>query len=223
MKSKLFYLILILTGLLLNASGAVSLEGNEVINKLNERFKSIDTMKGQLTITYQSGEVFSGIFMYMNPGKIYVKLTDPPGKLIITDNKKLWVYDSTTDVCGVQELEMNEEDEDKEAVEKQENDIKTKLRGGIERFLRGYEVIDISGDALSYVIEMVNDKRKYSDVKLFIDAEFMLSKAIFKDKNEDGFSVELSGISTGEIIPPGLFNFNVPANAQVVKNPLDIR
>ncbi len=180
-------------------------------------------MKGQLTLTYQSGEVFSGIFMYMNPGKIYIKLTDPPGKLIITDSKKLWVYDSTTDVCGVQELEMKEEDAAKEHGEKQGNDIKTKLRGGIERFLRGYEVKSVSSDPLSYTIEMVSEKRKYSDIKLVIDTNFILVKAVFKDKNEDGFSVKLSDVIFGEKIPPGLFNFNVPANAQVVKNPMDIR
>lgn len=195
----------------------------ETISRFNERFASIETMKGQVSVSYQSGEIYSGIFMYSNPGKIYIQFTNPPGKFIVTNGKKLWAYDSSTDVCGVQEMDV-EDEEDKQGNKTQNKDIKPKLKGGIERFIRNYEArLAEPENPESKIIELVNEKWKYSDIKLFLDQEFLPVKAIFMDKDGDGFIIKLSDIKIGENIVPGIFNFNVPANAQVVKNPLDIR
>ncbi|MBN2403647.1 MAG: outer membrane lipoprotein carrier protein LolA [Spirochaetes bacterium] len=190
--------------------------------KLIERMDSAETMKGKITISFQSGESYSGVFTYMHPGKIYVKFNDPPGKIIVTNGKKLWVYDSSTDVCGVQELDTEDSESDKEDGDKQSGEIKAKLMGGISKFFRTYEA-SISENTSQSVIELVNDNRKYSDIKFIVNLEFLLTSAVFKDKNGDGFVIKLSDVKIGEKITPGVFDFKAPANAQVVKNPLDIR
>ena len=198
----------------------------EVINNLIEQFQTIETMKGQLNLTYQTGEVYSGTFIYMNPGKIYIKMTEPPGKVIVTDSKKLWAYDSSTDVCGVQELETAEEESENEDAKKkkEKNENEVKLSGGIAQFLEAYEIISITEESSNYYVELAGEAEKFTEIKIEINSDFLLEKAIFKDKNnEDGCVIELSDIKSGERITPGIFNFDVPANAQVVKNPLDVR
>jgi outer membrane lipoprotein-sorting protein len=208
--------------LLCYSASVSALTGEEAMAKLIERLAGADTLKGKITISYQSGEIYSGIFMYMHPGKMYVKFTDPPGKLIVTNGKKLWVFDAATDVCGVQELETEEVVSDKQDNDKQTKGIKPKLMGGISRFFRTYET-KISENPTQPVIELSNESKKYSEIKFILNPDFMLSSAVFKDKEGDGFSIKLSDVKIGEKITPGVFNFKAPDNAQVVKNPLDIR
>jgi outer membrane lipoprotein-sorting protein len=213
--------ILLSLYLMIYSSPVFALTGDEAMAKLVERLAGAETIKGKMAISYQSGEIYSGIFMYMHPGKIYVKFTDPPGKLIVTNGKKLWVYDSATDVCGVQELETVDVP-DKQDTDKQSRDIKPKLMGGISKFFRTYET-RISENTSPPVIELYNENKKYSEIKFILNADFMLSSAVFKDKEGDGFLIKFSDVKIGEKITPGVFNFKAPANAQVVKNPLDVR
>jgi outer membrane lipoprotein-sorting protein len=51
----------------------------------------------------------------------------------------------------------------------------------------------------------------------------MIKKAVFRNEKGDGFAATFSGITVNEPISPGSFDFSVPSNAQLVKNPLDIR
>ena len=221
------FLINIIIFCLIFYSSAFSMTGPEALEKLQERFFGAETVKGKVSLTFQSGESYSGSFVYEQSGKIIIRLVEPPGKIIVTNGKKLWVYDITTDVCGVQEIDIKDKDEKKDNKDKtaagEETDEAVRLTGGIGRFIKTYEVISFSENAPGYVITLYNEKRKYSEIELSIDAEFMLTKAVFKDKNGEGYAVKLSDIKTGESILPGAFNFDVPANAQVVKNPLDVR
>ncbi|MFH0974257.1 MAG: outer-membrane lipoprotein carrier protein LolA [Spirochaetota bacterium] len=215
-------LLCVLLFLLSYVCPVFALTGEEAMTRLMSRLNSADTIKGRLTISYQTGEVYSGIFMYMRPGKMYVKFTDPPGKLIITNGKKLWTYDASTEVCGIQELETTEADKDKENSENHGKDVKPRLMGGISRFFRTYEAKFIE-DPSQPAIELVNEGRKYSEVKFVLTKDFIPVNAVFKDINSDGFVIKFFDVKTGEKIAPGVFNFKAPANAQVVKNPLDIR
>jgi hypothetical protein len=51
----------------------------------------------------------------------------------------------------------------------------------------------------------------------------MLKKVKFSRENGDGFTASLSGVILNEPIASGVFDFNPPANSQVVKNPLNVR
>jgi outer membrane lipoprotein-sorting protein len=223
MKYKIFFIILFIFCV---SSHAFPMTGEEAMIKLNERLAGAGTLTGKISISYQSGQNYSGIFIYMKPGKIYMKFTEPPGKVIVTNGKKLWVYDSLTDVCGVQEMDTEEVsaeiDPEKKDV-KPGTEIRAKLRGGIYYLYKSYETKLISDNPSQYTVELTNESRMYSKIKVVLNSDFMLASASFNDKNGEGFVIKLSDVKSGEKITPGLFNFNVPAEAQVIKNPLDVR
>ena len=217
MKYKIF--IIIFTSIFYY-NNVFSLTGDEIVGKFKERMAGISTMKGKVSISFQTGEIYSGNFKYMSPGRIYIKLNDPPGKIIVANDRKLWVHDSSSDVCGVQELDTGDKDKDKD---KEDKKNQPERKGGIELLLDSYEIILSLEGQNGYSIELRNEKRKYSEIRLFLDSTFMLINAIFKNKDGEGFLLELSDVTFGEKILPSLFNFNVPASTQVVKNPLDVR
>ncbi len=218
------YIFIILLSFIFFTTNTFSITPDEAILEINKKLSAIDTMKGQVNIVYQSGETYSGNFMYMNPGKIYIKFSEPPGKCIISDGKVLWIYDPAIDVCGIQDLDF----EDKEPMSENTNSGskktgKAKFSGGLENLLNSYQIISAADDASALTVDMRNESRKYSELKIIFGLSTLSVKLIFSTKDGDGYSIKLSDIKTGERIIPGVFNFNVPANAQVVKNPLDIR
>jgi outer membrane lipoprotein-sorting protein len=217
-----YKIIIILIFIFRVTAPAFPMTGEEAMTKLNERMSGAGTLTGKISVSYQSGQTYSGIFMFMKPGKIYVKITEPPGKFIITNGKKLWIYDSLTDVCGVQEMDTEEVSTVNEADNKPSTEIKPKLRGGLYFLFKNYAAKLIT-DAANHTIELTNESRQYSEIKIILNPDFMLASASFKDKEGNGFTVKLSDVKAGEKIAPGIFNFHVPAEAQVIKNPLNIR
>ncbi len=201
MKKRLFIAILC-TIFAASLSSISALTGDEAVARFKSRFYSISTMKGVINITFSSGLMYTGSFKYMAPGKFQIKLTAPSGKIITTNGRKLWVYDSGNNVCGVQDVGG--------------------VSGGIAGVINGYMAI-ASQSGSDTTIKLKNPSKTYRDVTILVDSSFMLKKVAFRTEKGDGFTASLSGVSLNEPISPGTFDFNAPSNAQVVKNPLNIR
>lgn len=180
-----------------------SISGNDALARFQGRMRSISTMQGVITINYTSGAIATASFKYKNPGKIYVKFTNPASKTIVSNGKKLWIYDASTAICGIQQVGGG-------------------MSGGIASFVSGYMAISTPMGS-STVIKLKSPGRTYSEVTLLVDSTYMLKKATFKNKNGDGFSVSINGLRLNENLHSGLFDFKVPSNAQSINDPLNIR
>jgi outer membrane lipoprotein-sorting protein len=201
MKKAAYILIVSVITLFPALTRAVT--GDEAVEKFKARYYSITSMKGVISITYSSGEVMTGAFRYAS-GKFAIKFSSPSGKEIVTNGRKLWVYDKGNNVCGVQ-------------------DVDGSPRGGIAGLLNGYMAIASQAGASDTMIKLKSPDKTYRDITLVVDATYMVKKAVFRNEKGDGFTVTFSNILMNESVSPGSFDFNVPANAQVVKNPLDVR
>jgi outer membrane lipoprotein-sorting protein len=140
----------------------------------------------------------------MSPGKIYVKFSSPSNKVVVANGKKLWVYDPGSSICGIQDLAGNGS-------------------GGIASLVNDYLAIVTSQGTGGYTLKLKNSNRTYSEIVLILDSSFMLKKATLKSKDGESISFTLSNIDTSASVMKNLFDFSVPANTQVVKNPLNIK
>ena len=181
-----------------------AITGDEAVANFKARWFSIGTMRGNVSWTYGSGEGYTGTFQYMSPGRFLIKFSQPSGKTICSNGRRLWVFDSGSNICGIQELDRGGS-------------------GGIAGMISGCLAIVTAQGPSGYTIKLKNSPSGYSDITLVLDGSFMLKKAVFKDKKGDNLTVTLSNVSVGAALNPGLFDFNVPSSAQVVKNPLDVR
>lgn len=186
------------------ATGSYALTGDEALAKFKHRMLGLGTMSGTVSWLYQSGQGYIGNFKYMAPGRIFVKFTSPSGRVLVSNGKRLWVYESTSNICGVQDLARGGS-------------------GGISSLVDGYLAILTSQGPGGYTIKLKSAEKAYSDITLVLDGSFLLKKAVFNSRDGEGFSVTLSNVRTGESMITGLFDFNVPTNAQVVRNPLDVK
>jgi outer membrane lipoprotein-sorting protein len=190
--------------LLISAAPASALTGDEAVKKFQQRMNGIGTMSGSISWMHQSGQGYTGNFKFMAPGRVYIKFTSPSGRVLASNGKRLWVYDSSSNICGVQDLAKGGS-------------------GGIAALVNGYLAILTAQGPSGYTVKLKSAEKAYSDVTLVLDSSFLLKKAVLANKSGDGLTITLSGVRTGESMVPGMFDFAVPPNAQLVKNPLDVK
>ncbi len=196
--------ILACAALLAYAPAVSALTGDEALAKFQGRMNGVGTMSGTISWMHQSGQGYSGTFKYMAPGKILVKFTSPSGRILSSNGRRLWVFDSSSNICGVQELARGGS-------------------GGLAGLVGGYLAILTAQGPSGYTIKLKNSERAYSDLTLVLDGGFLPKKIVLLNKAGDGMSISFSNIRTGESMAPGIFDFSVPSNAQLVKDPLDVK
>ncbi len=180
-----------------------AMTAEEAVAKFRSRMLGIGTMRGTVSWSHSSGSMYTGSFKYMAPGKIYVKFSSPSGKIVACNGSKLWVFDPSSNICGVQ-------------------DVGRGGSGGIAGLVSGYTGI-VSGGAGGYTIKLKNNDKHFSEITLVVDGSFLLKKAVLKTKDGGNMNISLSGVIIGEGISPGVFDFKPPASAQLVVNPLNIK
>lgn len=192
------------TTLILTSLPVYAITGDEALARFQQRMHGIGRMTGIVSWTSHTGMTYTGSFKYMSPGKIYVKFSNPGGKVVVSNGKRLWIYDSGSNICGVQDLGRSGS-------------------GGIAGMVNGYMAIVVSQGSGGYTLKLKNNERTYSEIILYLDGSFMLKKAVLKTTDGEGFSITLRNVDTTAGVVSSMFNFNAPANSQVIKNPLNIR
>jgi len=201
MKRRFFVVAAIV---ILSQVNLSALTGDEALNSFRNRMNSIGKLTGVISWAEPSGETYTGSFKYMSPGKIYIKFSNPSGKVIVANGKNLWVYTPGNNICGVQDLGGGGS-------------------GGIAALTTGYYAIVTSQGPGGYTIKLKSNDKSFSEIILMVDSTFFIKKAILKSKDGGSYNFSISNTSTTTAVIPSIFDFNVPSNSQVVKNPLNIK
>lgn len=189
--SALFYIF--------TAMPSYALTAEEAVAKFKARMYSAGSLSGTLSWGYENEMQYTGNFKYM-PGKIYVKLSNPSGKIIVCNGRKLWVYNQANNICGVQETAGGS--------------------GGLSGILVGYNGIVMTQQS-GYTVRLTKSNAHYSEITLRLDSTFLLKSASLKDKSGNTLRFTLNLDSAP--VMNSHFEFNIPSNAQVVQNPLQIK
>ena len=185
--------ITITTALVLMAAaqGAFPLSADDIAAQFKKKMYSVGKLSGVISYTLRSGRTFSGNFMYMSPGNIHIRFTNPSGKILVANTKKLWLYDPQSKVCAVQQL-----------------DEEAGVSGGIVSFLKDYSVILLPESSEGYTLKFKNDEKEYPEITLVLDSLF-IRKGSLKTRKER-FSFTLSGVNFSPDMVKSVFDFNVP-------------
>jgi len=201
MKKRIILITLLLLAL---CDYSFAITGDEALSSFRGRMSSIGKLTGIISWSHSSGETYTGSFKYMSPGKIYIKFSSPSGKIIVSNGKSLWVYSPGSNICGVQDLGGGGS-------------------GGIAALTSGYFAIVTAQGPGGYTIKLKNNDKSFSEIILMVDSTFFLKKAMLKSKDGGSYNFSISNISADASVIPSIFDFNVPSNSQVVKNPLNIK
>ena len=185
-------------------SDSFAITGDEALANFRGRMSRIGKLTGIISWSSSAGESYTGSFKYLSPNKIYVKFSNPAGKTVVSNGKSLWVYSPASNICGVQDLGGGGS-------------------GGIAAFTTGYNAIVTASGPGGYTIKLKNNESSFNEIILVTDSSFFLRKATMRTKGGVTYEFTLSNVSSEAAVIPSIFDFNVPASAQIVKNPLNIK
>jgi outer membrane lipoprotein-sorting protein len=201
MKKRIIYLVLIIA--LSCTTDLYALTGDEAVARFKSRMFGIGTMTGTISWSHSSGLMYTGNFTYMSPGKIYVTFSRPPGKSIISNGRTLWVYNSESKVCTIQDLSGGGS-------------------GGIAGIVRGYSAIATSSKT-GYTIKLKNNEKRFTNITLLVDSSFLLRRVMLKTGTGETLIINLTDVNTGVDIRRDIFDFNIPENVQIIKNAVTLQ
>ena len=202
MKVKIFLASILFSTLAF--SDAYAITADEALEKFRGRMYSAGSLTGIISWSGDSDVAFTGSFKYMSPGRIYVKFSSPQGKVLACNGKKLWIYDPANNICAVQDMDGGGS-------------------YGIAGLVKGYMGIVTSQGSSGYTLKLKKDDAHYPEIILSLDSSFFLKKAVLKDREGRALRFSISNIDTSATVMKTQFDFNVPANTQVIKNPFQIK
>lgn len=193
----------------------------DVVDEVKNKFGSLDSYQAQFEIvSTKTGKrsVQNGIIKYKNPGKLLVEYQSPYGQKIVSDGKSMWVYIPSMNVVAEQDLMSDS------------GIFSSASRSGLERLFSKYhyrfaskdqpEKMDDGRREYTLVLKQRERKGGFRTIKLWISENYFIHRA--KGETSAGKSVEItfSKIQTDINLPGGLFKFEMPPRARIIKNPM---
>lgn len=165
------------------------------IGDLERRIKGLHTnFTANFSYSSSLGESYTGKIYYQYPNKLHIQLSD--GRVIATNGKFLWTYNSETRICARQV-------------------VQEESAGGLFYFLHGnYSVQEENG---RYVFKRPVDDGNEITVKVEGDTV----KSVQFKSAADVVNFSFSNVVTDTNMKSSLFNYKPDPEAQLIENPLN--
>jgi outer membrane lipoprotein carrier protein len=207
-----FYLIFI-TSISLLPSLSSAGELDTIVSRLQKTYKDIDVISAEFIMETSSkslGNKMSadGTVYFKKPGMMRWEYRTPPGDLIISDGRTVWIYQS--DLKQVIES----------AVNKDARTISQNFLAGIGSLRDDFEISLEESMADIYRLELSSKTPQPGVDRLYIDVDkenFIVKRTIFIDFYGNKTTVTFKKIQINRHARNSLFSFILPEGASVVK------
>ena len=189
---------------------------NDIKNRMVETFESIIDYTADFE--WINGDVhYFGTIQYKNPDKILLTFEDPKDQQIVSDGNVLFIYIPYLKVVVQQSL-----------TEKTESDIlTTNTEEGLSKLFNEYSFsfFDSSTplpfrNTLAYHLKLTQKTPKvgFKTMDIWISEDGYILQSNGKSPNGLNVSLIFSNIKLNTELPDYIFEFEVPADAQIIRN-----
>ncbi len=195
---------------------------SDVVKKVKKTFAEVETYQASFSIVtdklgkkkYQRGTI-----KFKAPEKLLVDFSSPYGQKIISDGSRMWIYIPGMNVVADQNL-----DKDSSSL------FSSGTRSGLSRLFAKYHYKfaskgqPVKGDGgkeyYTLFLKQKETRSGYRTIKLWINEEYFVSRAEGETSSGKKVTIEFKNIKTGVNLPNGIFKFDIPSKARVIKNPM---
>jgi outer membrane lipoprotein carrier protein len=200
---KIFFIVLSLTSLQTIAKISAS-------DSLENTLSHINTLQANFTETITSGnhvnQKLSGIFMLKKPGKFFWQTLRPIHQDIISDGKKIWVYDKDLEQIMVKSLEQN--------VGETPALLLNGKRGTISKNYRVVMRVNSSQNTQIYILTP-KEKLLYNYIQITMKGN-TLTHMRFEDALGQYTDFSFTEVKLNHDLPNSVFIFKPPKNVDIV-------
>lgn len=193
----------------------------DVVKNVQNKFGSLKTYQAKFTITSEKLDkkrIQQGTVSYKNSNKLLIHFTSPQGQKIVCNDKTMWIYIPSMNVVAEQDLKSDS------------GILSATTSTGLKRLFSKYhyrfdgkEQPETQSDGSKFYTLFLKQKESrsgYRSLKLWISEDYMIQRASGETASGKKVDITFSGIKTGMDLSNGMFKFDIPSQARVIKNPM---
>lgn len=194
---------------------------SDVVNSVKKNYSSLDSYQASFSILSVKGEKKisqSGILRFKSSDKLLMEFSMPSRQKIVSDGKMMWIYIPSMNVVAEQDLMSGS------------GLFASGSEAGLNRLFSKYhyrfaskdepEVMKDGSKMYTLVLKQKESRGGYKTINLWITENYFIQKAEGFTSSGKKVEITLSDIKTNVDLPNGIFKFDIPATARVIKNPM---
>jgi len=189
---------------------------NDIKNLMSARFSSIEDYTADFT--WENGDVkYSGIIKYKKPDNILLDFDEPEKQKIVSNGKVLYIYIPYLKVVCQQSL-----GEDTES-----SILSTTSESGLSKLFEDYSfsffdtsVLRQFGKTKAYHLKLTQKRPKvgFKEMDFWVAGNGLILQSNGSSPSGVKVSLTFSNIQLNIELPDYIFDFEVPADAQIIRN-----
>ena len=194
----------------------------DIVKRIKNRFSKIDSYQANFKIvsqkhgskTYQSGRV-----LYKSSNKILVEFYKPYGHKIVSNGKTMWIYLPSMNVVAEQDLKSSSK-----------SLFFSSTSSGLRRLFLKYHYRFASKEQpeeqtdgtkkYTLLLKQRESRSGFRTIKLWVNEDYFITKAHGETSTGKILQIEFNNIRTDINLQNGIFRFDVPSKARIIKNPI---
>jgi outer membrane lipoprotein carrier protein len=194
---------------------------SDIVKKVKNRFGEVDTYQADFQIVIErlgKKSVQTGTVKYKSSDKLLVEFYSPVGQRIIANGKMMWIYIPGMNVVAEQDLHSDS------------GLFSAGTKSGLNRLFSKYHYRFASKEQpekqpdgtkqYTMLLKQKESRSGFRTIKLWITEDFFISRAQGETSTGKKLDIAFSKIKTNIDISNGVFKFESPARARIIKNPM---
>jgi len=194
---------------------------SDVVNQVKKRFSQLDSYQADFEILSEKMGKKShhrGTIRYKSSDKLLMDFKKPYGQKIISDGKMMWIYIPSMNVVAEQDLNSGS------------GLFSSGTKSGLKRLFSKYhyrftsdkqpQIQKDGNKRYTLLLKQKESRSGYRTIKLRISEDYFIVSAEGITSSGKKISIKFSKIKTNVDLKNGIFKFDIPARARVIKNPM---
>jgi outer membrane lipoprotein carrier protein len=194
----------------------------DVVKKVKKRFSEMESYQADFKImSEKSGNKSnrSGRINYKAANRMLIEFSNPPGQKIVSDGKSMWIYIPSMNVVAEQDLKSDSGSIFSSATGSGLRSLFSKYH---YKFASKTQPEKQTDGSLQYTLFLKQKESRsgFRTIKLWISEDFIIKKASGESSTGKIIEIQFSNMKTNVALQNGLFQFDIPSQAKIIKNPM---
>ena len=194
---------------------------SDIVDNIKKNFGKIESYQANFTIVSEkTGKTIhqTGTIRYKAHNKLNIEFSQPFGQKIVSNGKMMWIYIPSMNVVAEQDLNS-------------ESGIFTSgTKNGLNWLFSKYhyrfaskdqpEAQDDGTKRYTLILKQKESRSGFRKMKLWVSERYFIVRAQGETSTGKKMDITFSDLKTNVSLPNGIFKFDIPARARVIKNPM---
>jgi len=194
---------------------------SDVVRNIKKTYSDLKSYQANFTIISDKGGrkvTQTGLLRFKASDKLLMDFYQPSRQKIVSNGQMMWIYIPSMNVVAEQDLMSDS------------GLFTSGSEAGLNRLFSKYHYRFASKDQpetmkdgtkmYTLVLKQKESRAGYKTINLWISENFFIQKAEGYTSSGKKVEITLKDITTNVDLPNGIFKFDIPATARVIKNPM---